>query len=169
MKQPHALRIFQHLSLALLCAGLAMPASATPPLQDRFILGSNQGYIVPSACCWMPVPESMRLLELKLNEACTAIGGPVGVFEQREGKLWLTGFETCGREIALGEVYAGREEPALADWLSGTFTTRLGVPCRAFGGRPVLALEQKLTVDEGVVTEVTEKYLDHSACRNHAE
>lgn len=157
--------------MTLLCTGFALPASATPPLVDRFVLGSNKGHIVPSECCWMPVPESMRLLDLKVNEGsqCSAMGGPVGLFEQKAGKLWLTGFETCGRKIPLDEVYPGLEEPALADWLSGTFKTRLGVPCRAFGDQPVLALEQELTVSEGVVTAVTEKYLNHSACRNHTE
>jgi len=171
MNHLHACRILRYLLLALVCTGPAMPASATPPLVDRFIVGANAGYIVPSECCSMPVPDSMRLLELKVNEGsqCTAIGGPVGVFEHRDGKLWLTGFETCSRKISLDEIYPEREKPALAEWLSGTFRTRVGIPCRAFGGRPVLALEQELTVSEGIVTSVTEKYLDHSACGNHAQ
>lgn len=171
MNQPRACRIFRHLLLALLCVGPVMPASATPPLLDRFVLGANKGFIFPSECCWMPVPDSMRLLELKVKEGsqCSAMGGPVGVFEQRSERLWLTGFETCGRKIPLDEIYPELEAPALAEWLSGTFKTRVGLPCRALGGHPVLALEQELTVSEGVVTSVTEKYLDHSACGNQAE
>lgn len=171
MNQLRACRFFQHLLLALLCMGPVMPASATQPLADRFILGSNEGFIVPSECCWMPVPDSARLLELNVQEGrqCTAMGGPVGVFEHRAGKLWLTRFETCSREIPLAEIYPEREQPALATWLSGTFKTRVGLPCRAFDGRPVLALEQELAVSEGVVTAVTEKYLDRSACGNQAD
>jgi len=171
MTHSRARPILQCLSLALAWMGFAMQASATPPLQDRFILGANQGYIVPSECCWMPVPDSMRLLDLKVNEGsqCTAIGGPVGVFEHRDGKLWLTGFATCSRKIPLDEIYPEREGPALAEWLSGTFRTRVSMPCRAFGGRPVPALEQELTVSEGIVTAVTEKYLDHPACGNQVE
>jgi hypothetical protein len=166
-----ACRTVPGLLLALLCIWPAMPASATEPLTDRYIHGANKGFIFPKECCWMPLPESARLLEAKVKGGmqCTAIGGPVGIFEQRSGKLWLTGFATCSGKLPLRDIYPELDSPALAQWLSGTFKTRIGLPCHALGGRPVFALEQELTVSEGVVTAVTERHLDWSACGQRAD
>ena len=79
--------------LCLVLACLAGPASATQPLKDQIVVGALKGHIFPSDCCWVPLPPSEGLRAMKRAEfpGCSAIGGPVGMFELRDRKLWLTG------------------------------------------------------------------------------
>lgn len=145
--------------LALASIAYSQPAAATEPLKDQIVVGKLQGHIFPSECCWVPLPPSEQLRAMKRAEfpGCSAIGGPVGTFELKEGKLWLTGLLKCSGAFDHRQIYPELASPAFADWLSGTFTVLLG----ACGYDPHLngqayARKQRITVDQGVVNSVTE-------------
>ena len=138
---------------------------ATEPLHDQYVLGEKSGRIFPSECCWMSLPPSERLTAMKKAEVgCSAIGGPVGEFKLQSGKLWLTGLLTCGGEVSLRKVYPDFENPALANWLTGTFKTQVGFLCYDNSAEPIYSVKQVLTVEEGVVTSLSETKNDTSAC-----
>lgn len=151
--------------ILLFCMAVAMPGFATEPLHDQYDADGLTGRIFPSECCWLQLPASTRLSEMKKAEqGCSAIGGPVGTFKLDGGKLWLTGLYKCGGPVDLHEVYPDRESPVLADWLNGTFKTQLGFVCYDKQMRQVYQLEQVLTVEGGVVRDVVETSNDVSAC-----
>jgi hypothetical protein len=158
-------------TIATLCVMLACvaagPASATEPLKDQIVVGALSGHLFPSECCWVPLPPSEQLRAMKRAEfpGCSAIGGPVGMFELRDRKLWLTGLFKCSGAFDHRQVFPELASPAFANWLSGTFTLALG-PCGydVRGGGQAYARKQKITVDQGVVTSVTEQDNDAAFC-----
>jgi hypothetical protein len=151
--------------ILLLCMVIAMPGFATEPLLDQYVAGGLTGHIFPSECCWMKLPQSKRLTEMKKAEwGCSAIGGPVGTFKLDAEKLWLTGLLKCSGLVDLHEVYPELESPTLADWLSGTFSAQLGFLCHDKNGQPVYSVKQVLTVEQGVVRSLAETRDDISAC-----
>jgi len=158
---------FGRICLLLSCFASIAPASATEPLHDQIVVGALSGHIFPSECCWMPLPPSEKLSAMKRAEfvGCSAIGGPVGVFEYRDRKLWLTGLSKCSGEIDHRQVYPELASPAFANWLSGTFTLTLG-PCgyNRQANREAFARRQTITVDKGVVTSTTDQDNDAAYC-----
>lgn len=154
-------------SLLLSCLASIAPASATEPLHDQIVVGSLSGHIFPSECCWMPLPPSDKLAAMKRAEfpGCSAIGGPVGVFEYRDRKLWLTSLYKCSGAFDHRQVYPALASPAFADWLSGSYTLALG-PCGHDPrlGRQAYAHKQKITVVNGVVTAMSQQDDDGAFC-----
>ncbi|WP_426197683.1 hypothetical protein [Massilia sp. DWR3-1-1] len=149
----------------LLCIAIGEKTFATEPLHDQYVAGAESGWIFPSQCCWMKLPPSERLTTMKKAEVgCSAIGGPVGKFKLESGKLWLTGLLKCGGEVSLREVYPDFESPALANWLTGTFKTQVGFLCYDNSVRPIYSVKQVLTIDQGVVTSLSETKNDTSVC-----
>ena len=150
----------------LLCMAIALPASATEPLHDQIVVGTLQGTIYPEKCCWVELPFSENLRKMKHAEflACSAIGGPVGVFELKDRKIWLNKLSRCGGDVALREVFPDLDSPVFASWLSGSFKTQLGYLCYVKPGGAVYELEQELTVERGVVTALSERRRDRSIC-----
>jgi hypothetical protein len=172
---PHRLRS-RIIGLCLFLLGLASvaasaPASATEPLKDQIVVGALGGHIFPSDCCWVPLPPSERLRAMKHAEfpRCSAIGGPVGVFELRDRKLWLTGLFKCSGAFDHREVYPELASPAFASWLSGSFTLALG-PCGydPRTGAEAYARKQRITVEQGVVRSVTEQDNPAGSCQGPA-
>jgi hypothetical protein len=168
---PHVFRSsIAGLCLVLACLA-ALPAAATEPLKDQIVAGALSGHIFPSDCCWVALPPSERLQAMKRAEfpGCTAIGGPVGMFELRDRKLWLTGLFKCSGALDHRTVFPELASPAFASWLSSAFTLALG-PC---GYNPRLngsayARKQRITVEQGVVTSVTELDNDAAICQGQA-
>ena len=161
---------FQNLSFArticaLICA-TSLASHATEPLHDRYQADGSSGYIYPVECCWKKLPPSERLREIKRAEltGCSAIGGPVGKFENRSGTLWLTGLYRCRGDMELTEVYPELKGPVKADWLNGSFRAQLKFLCYGEDGRRISAIHQELEVEQGVVTSLREKRHDESAC-----
>jgi hypothetical protein len=143
----------------------AAPGSATQPLLNQYTDGVRTGHIFPSGCCWVEIPSNERIKEIRRREiGCSAVGGPVGIFKLEAGKLWLTGLFKCSGEIPMQEVYPDMKSPAFAEWLTGSFRTRLDFQCVVRGGQEVYAVTQELTVDKGVVQSVKETRNDTSAC-----
>lgn len=62
----------------LLLIGAIPQAFATEPLHDQLTIDAEQGQIFPEKCCWIDLPESRQLQELRLSDRCSALGGPVG-------------------------------------------------------------------------------------------
>lgn len=156
---------FSRICLLLLLLVGAAPASATPPLRDRIVIDEHRGRIFPSECCWMPLPPSERLRAMKRAETnCSAIGGPVGVFEVRDRKLWLIGLHKCSGTVDLRAIYPELAGPALASWLSGSFKVVLDQRCSDSVAGPLDAVEQELQLDQGIVTSVTELSRHQAAC-----
>ena len=154
----------------LFSIAIAAPSLATEPLHDQFRTGDQTGWIFPSGCCWVKLPPSELLDEMKRKEmaGCSAIGGPVGKFELVDGKLWLTGLMKCSGDVRLHRVYPELDSPAFANWLSGTFKTRVDFLCYDKTVRPIYGLEQVLTVEQGVVTAITETKIDPATCPKKA-
>jgi hypothetical protein len=150
--------------IGLFCMAAAIPGFATEPLHDQYIVGALEGNIFPSKCCWMELPQSKRLTDMRMEEPCSAIGGPVGMFKLDGGRLWLTGLYKCSGRVDLHDIYPNLKSPALADWLSGTFSARLGFLCRDKNAQSVYSVEQVLIVEKGVVESLTETRNDISAC-----
>ncbi|MGI4719156.1 MAG: hypothetical protein ACRYGO_19540 [Janthinobacterium lividum] len=150
----------------LLCMAIALPASATEPLHDQIVVDARQGTIHPEKCCWVELPFSETLRKMKREEflRCSAIGGPVGVFELKDRKIWLNKLSRCGGDVALREIYPDMDSPAFAGWLSGSFKTQLGYLCYVKPEGAVYELEQELKVEHGVVTSLSERRRDRSAC-----
>jgi hypothetical protein len=142
------------------------PSSATQPLLNQYTDGVRTGHIFPSGCCWVEIPANERIKEIRRREiGCSAVGGPVGMFKLEAGKLWLTGLFKCSGEVPLQEVYPDMKSPAFAEWLTGTFKTRLDFKCVAPGGDPyIYAVTQELIVEKGVVQSVKETQNDLTAC-----
>ena len=152
-----------------LSIALGGKAFATEPLHDQYLVGAQSGLIFPSECCWMKLPPSQRLTDMKRAElGCSAIGGPVGKFKLESGKLWLTGLLKCGGDVSLREVYPDLEGPALATWLTGTFNTQVEFLCYENPVRPVYSLQQVLTIEKGIVTSLSETRTDASICQKHS-
>ena len=149
----------------LICMAIAETTFATEPLLNQYVDGSRTGRIFPSECCWMKLPPSERLTALKRAElGCSAIGGPVGKFKLESGKLWLTSLFKCSGEVALQDVFPDLTSPALAQWLTGTFTAQVGLACFDKHGKRIDSVKQVLTVEQGVVTSLIETKNDTSAC-----
>jgi hypothetical protein len=143
----------------------AAPSSATQPLFDQYTDGARTGHIFPSSCCWVELRDNERIWEIRRRETgCSAIGGPVGRFKLEAGKLWLTGLMKCSGDVPLQAVYPDMKSPVVAEWLTGTFKTRLDFQCTVQGVQQVYAVTQELTVDKGVVQSVKETPNDTSAC-----
>jgi hypothetical protein len=109
--------------------------------------------------------DNERIWEIRRKEiGCSAIGGPVGRFKLEAGKLWLTGLRKCSGDVPLQAVYPDMTSPVVAEWLTGTFKTRLDFQCTVQGVQQVYAVAQELTVDKGVVQSLKETPNDTSAC-----
>jgi hypothetical protein len=143
----------------------AAPSSATQPLFDQYTDGVRTGHIFPSSCCWVELRDNERIWEIRRQEiGCSARGGPVGRFKLEAGKLWLTGLMKCGGDVPLQAIYPDMKGPVVAEWLTGTFKTRLDFQCTVQGVQEVYAVTQELTVDKGVVQSLKETRNDTSAC-----
>lgn len=140
-------------------------ASATQPLFDQYTDGARTGHIFPSNCCWVELPANDKIWEVRRKESgCSAIGGPVGEFKLEDGKLWLTGLMKCSGKIALQTIYPEMTAPVLAEWLTGTFKTRLDYRCYTQKTQELYAATQELVVERGVVVSLKETQQDVSAC-----
>ncbi|MBH9579754.1 hypothetical protein I7X39_22935 [Inhella sp. 1Y17] len=149
----------------LLALWYLMPvASATEPLHDQLVIDSKAGQIFPEKCCWLELPDSEELRSARRAESCSAIGGPVGQFKLLDDKIWLTGLYRCGGGIPLKSIFPNLPDPALADWLSGTFTARIDYLCRNQVGAPIYKREINLVIQRGVVRSRGEKINDESLC-----
>jgi len=143
----------------------ASNAFSTQPLIDDFIYGDREGIIFPTECCWMDLPKSQKLLELRIEgQNCSAMGGPVGKFKYANGRLWLTGLRRCGGSIELNSVFPELSNPALAVWLNGNFYAKLDWLCRNEQNLYVYKTELTLEVEKGVVISLIEKHYDKSTC-----
>lgn len=164
MQIPRFLERMWRLSLLVACL-MAAAASATEPLHDQYTDGARSGHIFPSNCCWVELPSNDKIWEIRRKEfGCSAIGGPVGKFKLEDGKLWLTGLMKCSGEIPLQTVYPEMKAPVLAEWLSGTFKTRLDYRCYTQQTQDLYAVTQELVVENGVVVSLKETEHDVSAC-----
>jgi hypothetical protein len=137
---------------------------ATEPLSDRLIVGDRTGVLLPSKCCWVELPETERLRDIRRAESCSAIGGPVGQYKYEAGRLWLTELYRCGGPIPLAEVYPELKNPAVAVWLNGTYHAKLDWLCRNSEKGYIYRTELTLIVERGAVTSVNEENFDQSAC-----
>ena len=158
--------------IRFLLPGLALvapmtQASATGPLHDQIVFGSLSGHIFPSECCWMPLPPSDKLSATKRAEfgGCTAIGGPVGIFEYRDRKLWLTGLYKCSGAFDHRQLFPQLASPAFADWVSGNYTLALG-PCGHDPRmqRSAYARKLSITVEKGSITSMSDQDNDAAFC-----
>ena len=131
---------------------LVANAQATRPLMDVVQHAGLYGEILPEACCWMPLPPSPALVEARLAQQCSALGGPVGRFALEDGQLWLQGLHTCGGEVALSTIYPQMSGPVQADWVSGRFTLDLGPGCLDADGLPQPSLRWRVVLAQGRVT-----------------
>ena len=145
--------------------GFISNAFATEPLYDRLIIGESEGIIIPEKCCWLDLPKSKKLRELKFKQRCSAIGGPVGIFTLADGKLWLTGLRVCGGEISLNEVYPDRSDNIFANWLNGKFNAYMDFLCRNSKSKIIYKTELELYVEKGIV--ISKKLIsnDESVCK----
>ena len=161
----HAYTLTVRLSacLGLLAAPLA---HATQPLRDLLVIDGRNATLAPPECCWVKMPESARLRDMRKAEmtaGCTAIGGPVGTFELRDRQLLLRNLRTCSGDIPLRDVFPDLTAPAPATWLTGTFTAHLGFVCMK-DGRAVPEKEVVMSVVAGNVVDSTETEHARSAC-----
>jgi hypothetical protein len=143
-------------------------ASATEPLHDLLEFGTMKGVLLPSKCCWVDLPATKRLREVRMAEfgQCSAVGGVVGRFKYEDGKIWLVGLYKCGGSIPLKEIYPEFESPTLATWLNGTFEAKFDWLCEDKNGYYVYKSVIKLVVDEGRVSSFSETKYDKSSCRD---
>ena len=151
------------LGLPLLLASAI--AGATLPLFDKVVIDGKSGNIFPEKCCWMPLPKTEKLIQARRAENCSAIGGPVGVFEVADGKLWLTGLSKCAGPLPLKNIYPELRSPAPATWLSGRFTAYTDYQCTSSSSEPVFRTKTVLVVDAGSVASATSEQIDASQCR----
>jgi len=145
--------------------GFISSVFASEPLHDRLIIGESEGIIFPEKCCWLDLPKSKKLRELKFKQRCSAIGGPVGIFTLADGKLWLTGLRVCGGEISLNEVYPDRSSNTFANWLNGKFYAYMDFLCRISKSKKIYKTELELNVEKGVVISKRVISNDESACK----
>jgi hypothetical protein len=165
MQIPAFLERMWRLLLLVACLVAAAPATATEPLHDQYADGARTGHIFPSNCCWVELPSNDRIWEIRRKEfGCSAIGGPVGEFKLEDGKLWLTGLMKCSGKIPLQMIYPDMKAPVLAEWLTGTFKTRLDYRCYTQKTQDLYAVTQELVVEKGVVVSLKETQQDVSAC-----
>lgn len=150
------MKLILHIILILTCTLLSSYVLATEPLHDELLFNGKIGDIFPEKCCWMKLPESKKLNEIRKKEACSAIGGPVGKFKYEDGKLWLTSLFRCSGEIQLKEVYPDLSTPALATWLTGKFRAGFGYLCTDKSYKIIYESELTLTVDQGIVNSIEE-------------
>lgn|GEM_PF-3307841 len=149
--------------LLVLTAAAALPAAATHPLLDRIVVDDRQGEVFPEACCWMPMPKSERLRELRRAQRCSAIGGPVGRFRLQADQMLLDGFVTCSGDLPLQTVYPDAPTPMPATWLDGRFTIVLTSRCGS--GEPMGGDERiNLRLVQGRVVERTVQPAAETKC-----
>jgi hypothetical protein len=143
---------------------LCSPAMATRPLMDQIVVGDERGEIVPDKCCWVELPRTPLLVEARLAEQCSAIGGPVGTFALIDNKLWLEGLLRCGGDIPLQQIYPEATGPIMASWLNGNYVLKLTPLCYASGGQDVHRRVLEINVVDGGVTVIKETLADTTAC-----
>lgn len=141
-----------------------LPAMATRPLMDQIVVGDERGEIFPDKCCWVELPATQLLVEAKLAERCSAIGGPVGKFALIDNKLWLEGLFRCGGDIPLKQIYPDSSGPVPARWLNGKHVLKLTHLCLALDGAQVYRRVLEINVVRGDVTVIKETLVDTTAC-----
>lgn len=160
----------QKILLFVLCLLTTSNSLATQPLVDQYSDGVRTGYIVAAKGGYLELPSNERIREIRRRDflLCSAKGGPVGVFKLEAGKLWLTGLSDCGGTKPLQYLYPDLAAPVVAEWLSGTFLTKLAFRCVNDGNQELYAVKQQLTIEKGVVTSLSETTNDISACPNQS-
>jgi len=153
-----------HFLILLLFISAAPLSAATEPLVDQFSLGERTGVIWPKKCCWVGLPSSEKLREVAIAERCSAIGGPVGVFHFDHGRLLLTALYRCGGAFPIQDIYPELKSPLVADWVNGLHSARLDWLCRDSSNRSIYRTELEFQIKEGVVTILSERNNDDSAC-----
>jgi hypothetical protein len=143
----------------------ATNAIATEPLYDRMTYKGQTGPIFQPGTGWLDLPDSDGLRVLRRESQCSAIGGPRGMYKYEDSKLWITGLHRCGGEVALDRAYPEMPVPSLAVWVSGKLVAKLGsVVCTKPSGAWVFHTEIALNVERGLITSLSEKANDASAC-----
>lgn len=91
-------------------------------------------------------------------ESCSAIGGPVGKWRIAENRLWLTGLDRCGGEVALSAVYGKSDDPLFAYWVTAELLSNRGIVLCGAPGFGDVVWERRLTIkiEEGFVRLVSE-------------
>jgi hypothetical protein len=152
-----------------LILGASVASSATEPLFDQLAVDGLSGPLFPEKCCWVGLPETEKFraaMREEMKGYCSAIGGIVGRFRLEDGKLWLEGMHRCGGNIPLQEIYPELDNPALATWVSGNFTAKLGLLCWVNNSdERVYRTTLKLKIKDGVVTDIQREEGDETACK----
>jgi hypothetical protein len=153
------LTLVRLLKIAILIASTSMltTAYATEPLFDRISIAEKSGNIFPEKCCWIELPKSERLREVRRAQQCSAIGGPVGKFRIEDKQLWLDALRTCGEEMPLDAIYPDMHGPVVASWLSGNFRIQLTFRCPNVREEQYCQSAHVLVLREGQVVSLTEK------------
>jgi hypothetical protein len=113
----------------------SMPAWSTRPLIDRIELEGSEYELFPKGKPWLDYPENDKTLEIHQTQQCSAIGGLRATWLLKNDQLWLTGFFTCGRKVALSEIYAGSNSAKLANWINDEIAVERGkILCIGGGG-----------------------------------
>ncbi|MYM33328.1 hypothetical protein GTP38_03100 [Duganella sp. FT94W] len=137
------------------CACFLEKTFATEPLHDRFLIGMQHGKIFPSEL--LGEATSLRktnCYEKQGNDHVLSDWWPVGIFELAAGKLWLTGLAQFSGDVTMEDVYPGMKISASTTWLTGTFKTRMGFLCYLPPAKTIYALEQVLSVKQGITTGI---------------
>jgi len=149
--------------------------SATEPLHDQLEVGKQSGPFFPDKCCWIDMPKTEKMVEARLAERCSAIGGPVGHFRLEDNKIWLDKLLVCGGDIPLKKIYPELDSPAHAAWLNGVFFAKIEHACvvRAdssiSGLKPLYRTTLRLEVKDGIITRMQRQENDTSICQKTPE
>jgi hypothetical protein len=70
----------------------------------------------------------------------------------------------CSGHVDLQAIYPDMKAPVMAEWLTGTFRTRLDYRCHTQKEQDVYAVTQELVVEKGIVVSLKETRQDLSVC-----
>lgn len=140
-------------------------ASATEPLLDHLSSLGETGVFYPRECCWVGIPKNERVKEIRRSdEGCSAIGGPVGIFERVEDLLFLTELDSCGGKYRLNEVYGSVDARIFADWVSGVHIGKFQFLCAKPSGQYVFKTVKTYTIENGVFVSTSIENHSKSDC-----
>lgn len=155
--------------MGLVCGLLSVtPISmATEPQHDHILVNGQEGLFMPTECCWVPLPETDRIRQLRqeaMKNRCSALGGPVSTYELKNDKLLLRELTTCGRVIPFQAAFPKLNAPVEAVWLSGKFSIHLTRICNDREGVNVYRTNVTLSVVKGEIVSSMVQTDDESSC-----
>ena len=101
---------------------------------------------------------------MELEEGCSVVGGPVGVFRREGNTLYLTELDSCSGKLSLSEIYGVSEGEIIADWVSGIYIGKFNYLCEKPTGQYVFERVSRYVIEQGLFKNTNSSFHDRNEC-----